>query len=247
MKSRMPVQLGKSPLREVIFELRFEAKTSATADLLPGLLYPVMKNEYPEVAALPIASIPREIRDRDSLLLYQPSHRLKGGPHQIQFGDRSILLVTTAYPGWSRFKDMVQVVVNEVKRTDLLKRVERFSFKYTNLIESQANENQLSFLNLSIQLLGEKPLERGFHLRTERDDQEFLTITEIIPGTTVKSPAISPEISGLLITVDTIRLGVGDEFLIDVAPFLDQGHSVAKQTFYSLLTESTIDRLEPVY
>ena len=243
----MPVQLGKSPLREVIFELRFEAKTDATADLLPGLFYPVLKNEYPEVAPLPIASIPREIRGRNSLLLYQPSHRLKGGPHEIQFGDRSILLVTTAYPGWSRFRDMVQVVVNEVKRTDLLKRVERFSFKYTNLIEAQANENQLSFLNLSIQVLGERPLERGFHLRTEHDDQEFLTITEIIPGTSLKSLTISREISGLLITVDTIKQGVGDDFLMNVAPLLDQGHSVVKKRFYSLLTESSIDRLEPVY
>lgn len=142
---------------------------------------------------------------------------------------------------------MVQVVVDQVKRTDLLKRVERFSFKYTNLIEAQSGEKQLSFLNLSMQLLGESPLERGFHIRAERDDDDFLTILEIIPGSSVKNLAIPKDISGLLITVDTIRQGVGDDFLMNASPLLDQGHLIAKQTFYSLLTDSTIGRLEPVY
>lgn len=243
----MPVQLGKSPLVEVIFELRFEAGTVAAGDLFPGLLYPVMKSQFPEVAPLPMASIPREIRDRNPSLIYQPSHRLKGGPHDVQVGDRAITLTTTSYPGWNRFKEMVEFVVEGVKGTGLLKQVERFSFKYTNLIETHTDEKQLSLLNLRIELINGAPIERGFRLRTERDDGDFLTIIEIITNAAVKRPTASNEISGLLVTVDTIRHGVGNDFLTDRSPFIEEGHSVAKQIFYSLLTDSTIKRLEPTY
>src|SRR5947208_14988444 len=102
MNYRMPNQLGKSPLVEAIFEMRFEAAAPAAGDLLPGLLYSAMKNQYPQVIPLPLGSIPREIRDKTADLLYQPSHRLANGAHSIQVGDRVLTVNALAYPGWAK-------------------------------------------------------------------------------------------------------------------------------------------------
>lgn len=242
----MPTQLTKSPLIEALFEIRFEPTAPAAGDLLPGLLYSAMKIEYPEVVPLPVASIPRQIRDSNPNLLYQASHRLVGGPNSVQIGDRVVALSTTAYPGWLRFKDMVEFLVEAAKGTGLLKRVDRFSFKYINLIEALQTEEQLPLLNLQIKLTGSAPLERGFQLRVERNDGDFITIIQIAPNATTKHPATAKEVSGLLIEVDTLRLGVGNEFLTNRASLIDEGHSVAKRTFFSLLTGSALERLGPV-
>ncbi len=243
----MPKELRKTPLLEAIFELRFEPDAPAAGDLLPGLLYSVLKTQYPEVVPLPMAKIPRELRDRNPALLYQASHRLTGGPNSVQAGDRVISLHSTAYPGWKRFKEMGQFVIEAAKGTGLIKSVDRFSFKYVNLIDASETEQQLPLLNARIDLIGSAPLERGFLLRAELEDGDFITIIELMTRAGVKDPSSGKERSGLLVTVDTLRGGIGNEFLMKPSDLLEEGHSVAKNKFFSLLTESTLTRLEPVW
>ena len=245
MSPRMPKQLGKSPLVEAIFEMRFEADAPVAGDLLPGLLYSLMKNQYPQVIPLALSSIPREIRDKTADLSYQPSHRLTNGPHSVQVGDRVLTVNSLDYPGWAKFKEHVASALLAIKGTELVKRVERFSFKYVNLIEAAPTEAQLSLLNLRVELIDGPPRERGFRLRVERDDDDFQTIIEMIPNTTAKHTRAAKQVSGLLITVDTIRSKVGEAFLTNKSA-LEEAHSVLKKTFFSLLTEDAVRRLEPI-
>jgi len=246
MNSRIINQLGKSPLVEAIFEMRFEADAPAAGDLLPGLLYSVMKNQYPQVIPLPLSSIPREIRDKTADLSYQPSHRLTNGPQSVQVGDRVLSVNALAYPGWAKFKEQVGSVLEAIKGTDLVKRVERFSFKYVNLIEADHTEEQLSLLNLRVEVIDKPPIERGFRLRVERDEGDFATVIEIIPNATAKRITAAKQVSGLLITVDTIRSKVGEPFFTDKSTLLEEGHSVVKKIFFSLLTNEALKRLEPI-
>jgi len=246
MNSSMPSQLGKSPLVEAVFEMRFEAAAPAAGDLLPGLLYSAMKDQYPQVVPLPLNSVPRDIRDRTAGLLYGPSHRLANGPQSVQVGDRVLTVNSLVYLGWAKFKERVESVLEAIKGTDLVKRVERFSFKYVNLIEAAKTEGQLHFLNIRIEVIGKPPIERGFRLRVERDDGDFVTIIETIPNATAKSTTAAKEVSGLLINVDTICSKVGESFFSNKGPLLEEGHSVLKNIFFSLLTDDTLKRLEPV-
>lgn len=243
----MPVALGKSPLVEVIFEIRFETTAPAVGDLLPGLLYSGLKAQYPETEPLPIASIPRQIRDQQTELLYHPSHRLKGEHRMLQVGDRVVSLHTTEYPGWTVFKQWVQVATNAVKETGLLRQIERFSFKYVNVIEAAASDLQLSFLDARIEVTGQTPLERGFRLRFERDNGPFVTIVEIMTHGKAKRRSDHQLVSGLLLAVDTIRDGVGNEYWTNQNTLIEDGHAVAKDIFYNLITEPTLQRLEPVW
>ena len=246
MSSQRPVKLGKSPLVEAIFEIRFEPTTATAGDLLPGLLYSGLKAQYPETEALPFASIPRQMRAQQAELLYQASHRLKGDRRILQFGDRVLSLHATEYPGWTRFKQWVEFATNAVKETGLLKQIERFSFKYINVIEASANDQQLSFLDARIEITGRAPIERGFRLRVERDNGRFVTIIEII--TNGKAKRNDPHVvSGLLVTVDTIRGGIGNDYWTNESTLIEEGHTVAKDIFYELITESTLNRLDPIW
>jgi uncharacterized protein (TIGR04255 family) len=242
----MPIGLGKSPLVEVIFEIRFEPAVPTAGDLLPGLLYSSMKTQYPDIEPLPIASIPRQIRDQQVELRYHASHRLKGEHRILQFGDRVLSLHATKYPGWTSFKPWVEFVTNSAKETGLLKQIERFSFKYLNLIEASADEQQLSFLDARIEINGNTPIERGFRLRAERDDGPFLTIIEIITNATAKRD--EGVLSGLLVTVDTLRNGVGNDYWTNQSTLIEEGHAVVKDIFFNkLITESTLNRLDPIW
>lgn len=244
MNMQLPQILGNSPLREAIFELRFVPAKSTAGDLLPGILYSALHKDYPEVIALPMATVPRQIRSQNPDLKYQPSHRLSSGPHSIQIGDHSVLLQTTHYPGWGKFKERIESLVAALKQTELVKQIERFSFKYINLIAALESEAQLPLLNIHIDLIGKAPNEKGFLLREELSEGKFTTIIQIAPNTTIKVLADNKEISGLLIDVDTIRQ-VGNEFWTDYSSLVDEGHIVAKENFYSLLTKPTLLRLEP--
>ena len=162
MSLKVPQKLSNSPLRETIFEIRFEPSTPAAGDLLPGLLYSALKSDYPEVMSLPMANVPRAVREKTPDLHYQPSHSLRGSTLSVQIGDRGISLHAMEYPGWTRFKGKLESLIEAVKGTGLAKRVERFSFKYVNLLEASSSEKQLSFINMKVEMIGEAPSERGF-------------------------------------------------------------------------------------
>ena len=246
MSVRMPEKLGKSPLVEVVFEIRFEPTIPAAGDILPGLLYSQMKDEFPEVKALPNASVPREFREKTPDLKYMASHRLIGESKSVRIGDRVVYLTSLQYPGWTRFLEMVESLLEAVKGTGLTKQIERFSFKYVNLIEPSGDAKQLPLLNLRVEVIGNVPTERGFHFRSEYDEGKHTTILTISPGATAKM-AGGKTVSGMIIEVDTIRFEPGSGFLTDRVSLLEEAHSIAKRTFFSLLTKDALERMMPVY
>nr|WP_281720290.1 TIGR04255 family protein [Nitrosomonas nitrosa] len=244
MTSNFPQVLRNSPLREVIFQLRFIPSQPEAGDLLPGLLYPALHKEYSDMMTLPVATVPRQIRNQNPEMRYMASHRFSSGSHSVQIGDHSVLLQTTEYPGWSEFKNKVVTLLDALKKTEIVKQVERFSFKYINLIAASESERQLQFLKVHIELSGRTPNEKGFLLREESIEGKFITVTQVAPNTTAKVSTLAHEISGLLIDVDTIRQ-VGNEFWTDHVSLLEEGHAIAKRNFFSLLTEATLQKLEP--
>ena len=246
MKASFPSQLGNSPLVEALFELRFEPTNLGLGDLLPGLLFATMGTSYPNVSRLPLASIPREIRDRNTDLLYQPSHQLGDAPNSIRVGDRVILISSQQYPGWNRFKEMTQDLIKHVKETGTIDTVARFSLKYVNVLSTVAPEKQLPLLKMLISVNGNPPDERGFRLRTELHENNFITILEIITNATAKVIGPTGQAFGLLVTVDTLTTKIGKDFLDNPGDLLEQCHNAAKSTFFNLLTPEGLSRLKPV-
>lgn len=247
MTIKMPEKLKLTPLRETVFQVQFEPAIPTAGDILPGLLYTRMKAEYPEVMPLPMANVPRNVRQQNPELHYQASHGLHGASGSILVGDRVISLTTMEYPGWIPFKKKLVSLIEVLRATEQAKTIKRFSFKYTNLIEASDEEAQLAFLNMKIECGGALPSERGFLMRTELYQGKCTTIVQIAPRSVVKVPPVNSEISGLLVDIDTIRFEPGPEFLSKPDVLLEEAHLVAKEAFFSLLAPLTVERLKPVW
>ena len=242
----MPVRLGKTPLLEGIFEVRFSPKITAAGDILPGLLYRLLKDEYPDVQPLPLASVPRALRSSDANLAYQAAHRLQGENTSIKVGDKVALLSATNYPGWVEFKKSVEKLVRELNKTDLVAKTERFSFRYINVLSMLHPEHQLDSLNVKFEVNGQRPIERGMHLRIEQDRDGFVAVIQMTANANAKRSDGS-QIKGLLVDIDVIQNQVPTDFISSPTDLLERGHLVAKQLFYSLLTKDAYEALEPEY
>ncbi len=244
--AKLPKALGKTPLLEAVFELRFRPAVASAGDLLPGLLFTDFRTDYPDVQQLPVGTIPRELREKNADLLYQPTHRLVGSSSTVQVGERVVSLTRLyPYPGWGTFRDGVLRLLRSVGRTGLVRECERFSFRYINVIAATSGAPQLPMLRVQVSWAEHSFAERGLHLRFERDQGDFLTIVQIAPEVRAKSGDSS--VSGLLVDVDTIRSKVPTAFWDTEATLLEDAHADAKQTFYSLLTSATLEGLEPIY
>jgi uncharacterized protein (TIGR04255 family) len=240
----MPTKLGKTPLLQAIFEIRFTPLVPAAGDILLGLLYNSLKSEYPEVLPLPMASIPRQLREQEPNLQFQASHRLSSGNTSIQVGDRVASLSTTRYPGWNTFRPKAVALMKSLTETGIVGAVDRFSFRFINVIEATERENQLAFLNARFEIFGRTLVERGFQVRIELEESGLTTVVQIATRTTAQSPT-GHQVSGLLIDMDTIREDPPLEFTATPDGFLEEAHSILKRDFYSLITEATLKRLAP--
>ncbi len=245
MSQTLPQKLLNSPLREAIIEVRFESAMPGLGDILPGVLYSTLKGDYPEVTTLPLANVPRTIRDKNPLFLYQHSHRLSGKSGMVQIGDRVVAVNVQNYPGWQSLRTMAASLIAAVKQTGLVKEAERFSMKYTNVIESQPPEHQLSLINMQVRVNQQVPMEAGFQLRYEVQSGAYTTIVQIVPNAVAKEN--DKEIEGLLLDLDTVRDKPGREFWSDPTGLLDEAHLACKTYFVSLLTKEALERMQPVW
>ena len=74
--TKLPLKLGKEPLIEALFEMRFKA-TAPVSNILPGLLFTKFKGEK-KIEKLPAAQLPEELRKVDPSLHYAPLLRFIG-------------------------------------------------------------------------------------------------------------------------------------------------------------------------
>lgn len=242
---RVPRSLGQPPLVEAIFELRFEPSQPAAGELLPGLLYQHFASSYPEASQLPLGELPSAVRENEALR-YQPTHRLAGKTGIIQVGHRvAFLSCPTPYPGWNDFRSRVSDLVTALGSTQLVTRVERFSFRFLNVIPAES-EHQLSLLNTEMILMGQPVPEHGFQLRVEIQQSPLTTIVQLRTGTVAKLPDGS-ERTGLMVDVDTICAVQHDEFWNNTAAALERSHSELKRIFFSVLKTEVIETFVPVW
>jgi uncharacterized protein (TIGR04255 family) len=246
MGAQLPTTLGKSPLLEALFEIRFQASRPAAGDLLPGIFFSALQEKYPDVISLPLARVPRDLRENDVNFLYQPSHQLVGKTGSIQIGDRVLALAVQVYPGWSEFKMQAEQLVDSGEKTGLIENVERYSFRYINVIPVREGQPQLQTLNAKIELGEASVLERGFQLRAEFDDEDFTSIVQVVPNS-IAQPIGGEEVSGLIIDIDTHRSSGDVNFFEDRSQLLEDGHNALKRLFFSLISDQTLLQLEPSY
>ncbi|WP_081623656.1 MULTISPECIES: TIGR04255 family protein [unclassified Thioalkalivibrio] len=242
----LPVRLKHIPIFEATFEIRFVPDSDSSADLLPGMMLPDLKNYVTKLESLPASDLPKHLVSSDPSLQYQPLKRLVGDTYQIAIGPKLLAItVQRPYPGWDAFKRAIVDTLNSLKKTDQLQSAERCSLKYRNIIESQEAPDDLSKLNVDLKVanLNTSPSTQRIHC--EHHVNGITNFISIFTKTRVQSSKTKEDLRGVLIDVDSIQKNNMGDFWERADNIIEELHSTEKEIFFSLLTSDTLQELGP--
>lgn len=246
-KMKLPVKLGKEPLIEALFELRFTANAPA-ASILPGMLFSNLGSGL-RIEKLPASELPQQLRNVDPNMMFAPLVRVLWDKLTILISDRSIAVASTLpYIGWKAFQPAILRVLDITRQSGLVTTVERFSLKYTDIIPSTLG-NAKSLVRCDLRVGDHDVTGSNFLVRTELTEGKLIHIVNI------GSPAVAALVDGtsregVAIDVDSIQTTGGVPFaeVFDgLASILDSLHDENKRMFFSCLTPEAIEKLEPSY
>jgi len=242
----LPIKLGRDPIMEAVFEIRFQSDIATLSELLPGLLYTQFNSEFGTPERLFAADLPPELLESDPNLRYQPRLRMKGDRFAILIGDRSIIVsCSRPYSGWAEFRPVIFQVLDTLKRTNLIKVIERISLKYVNVLSAETLDEQFRLIQFK-STVGRHDLTTCISTTAFEFIEDGLNnLIEIKSNASVRLPDGKTE-KGLFISVDTINLAPRN-FWDEQERHVDTVHQKEKEIFFGLLAEETISKLDPVW
>jgi len=246
---KLPIKLAEQPLIDAVFEMRFLSSVPAS-DILPGFLFGKLPGEK-KIESLPVAQVPKPLRDSDPNLQFSPITRLRWSDYVISIGDRSISIgCNYPYPGWSNFKPAIKRITGLLKEINIFQSISRYSMKYVDLILSTNVEHQISLIDMDISVAGHKIKNQEFQLRVELITDNFVNIIQIIPSASAML-LNGEKRCGIIIDVDTIYnindLNIEEVFNGSFDTELEDIHTMNKRMFFDCLNEETIKSLGPIY
>lgn len=248
MTKALPKKLKKEPLLDAIFEVRFSGSSSASV-VLPGALFSKIQG-IKSVEQLPIAELPKAMRDADPNLKYSPLSRLDWGKFFINVGDFSLSInCKHPYPGWEEFKPAIIKVIEAFSGSGVSATVDRYSLKYIDMLSASDDRQKVSMINFDVTMAGHKLEEEPFHIRIEIPRDGLKNIVQVISAAQATlHTGIKRE--GIIIDVDTVATFNAitlEKLLGDFSDKLDVIHHTNKAMFFDCIMPSTLKSLEPVY
>lgn len=243
----IPSKLSKDPIVEALFEIRFQSTVKAISNLLPGFLYTQLKNDFEAPERLPIAEFPEDLIALDPNLKYQPRLRMRGAKFSMLIGDSSIVLsCPRPYVGWKEYKKMLTSLLLIIKDTNLISVVDRFSFKYVNVLEADKVDEQFSLVKF-VSTIGPYDLTKYLSsTKSEIREEGLINIIELQSNAVVTLPNSNEKMKGLLLNVDTINDNPG-KFWDTSDQLIEAAHTMEKKMFFCFLHDEVIKKLGAVY
>lgn len=243
----LPIRLGKSPLVEALFEIRFQAQAPASS-ILPGFLY--TKLGCTEIIRTPHADIPDQIRQSTPELMFVPLTRLKWGNYYISLGEKNIVISSGhPYEGWLQFKAAIKNVLSVARDLALIGITDRYSLKYLDIFDMPGFDSPGDGLSFNVRFPGIENDARTTHLRTEIPNgtqhhiiQYFGEAQGNLPGSISKK--------GQMLDIDSIQILERtslDQLLSEFDSLMDKLHTPNKQLFFSMISPEGLKALEPIY
>lgn len=253
MTRKLPIKLGKEPLIEAVFEIRFQSSVPFSAtNIIPGIIFQSFPGKVGGVEKLPMADLPEQVRKQDPILASQPLLKIGFEDHLLLIGDNSFCVVCTLpYMGWSSFKAKIIELLSILGKHNLITEVQRHSIKYVNVLEGNNDEDLLKKLAFNCQI-GKHQLQHPSNvlLKVESKIDDVIVILGVTSPAKVTPLKADKEISGLVIDVDCIyqhKPIMWTEFMNDIDSKLNSIRWLNKSYFFDCLTEDTLNSLEPVY
>lgn len=160
-----------------------------------------------------------------------------------------LLAVNGRYPGWDAFKKHICILMDIIRKHDLVSIVERFSLKYVDIIEYSSTESISEHLNMSVSLGDENYLGPYLNLKSEKQEGDVVIIIQLAGQARAEGPAIKTR-EGFMIDIDCIinkqNLSFED-FIQSFDSEIDSLHNKNKSVFFNFLTDKALDNLGAVY
>ena len=249
VEKKLPKKLGKEPLIDAIFEIRFSSDAPAS-EIIPGFLFSSLEGNK-TIESLPTSQIPKPLREADPNLKFAPITRLNWGNFTINVSNFSVSVgCNYPYQGWEKFRSAIINVVSSLEKIGIINSINRYSMKYIDLIPSDDIKHQISLINMDISVADHKIESETFILRVDIIRDNFINVIQIIPSASAKL-IDGTKREGIIIDVDTIHtiddLTIKNVIDQDFSGRLDIIHKANKTMFFNCLKPETITKLEPVY
>jgi uncharacterized protein (TIGR04255 family) len=245
---QLPTKLGREPLVDAVLEIRFTSLIPASS-VLPGILFSGLDGDK-TIERLPAADIPLALRGIDPNIQFAPVGRVVWDNFFILYSDNSLAIACKVpYSGWQAFKIAIERVLKLVAKEKIITNVNRIGLKYVDLVEKSTLQEQVGAVNLALTIANHQLTEEQFQLRLELTKKGFINAIQLIAGATI-SINNSDKRSGLIVDIDTIKNTVDLEmssFMNSLSTTIEEMHTVNKEVFFDILTQSTINSLEPQY
>lgn len=248
---KLPTKLGKEPLIDAVFELRFSSNTAAS-NILPGALFALLVQDGQGVSVekLPLSQIPESVRRADPNLQFAPVVKLNWQCYALLISDGSIgVSCNMPYPGWLAFREAISKVVAAVAKVGIINSLDRYSAKYVDIVPIPDIQSQVQGLNLQLRIGGHELKSEVASVRIEVPRGAFLHLVSIQTGALVEI-AGRPRIEGVVVDVDSVcktpELQLS-QFIDEMTIRLDDIHMENKAMFFECLTPNTVTALEPHY
>lgn len=248
--NRLPSALGKEPLIDAVFEMRFSVGDSQLADVLPGYFFHHLRQQNPKLSRLGAGELPPQMRAMNPNLKYAPVQRIDLENYSISIGDQNIVVhCSLPYPKWNGFRSYIISVVDLFSGSQADCFVERYSLKFVNLIPAAKTHEQVSKVKMTLSLGGEHFHDGHLNMQVHKLENDFTHIISIITNAVKQSPT-GETIEGIVLDIDSIvdipPTPVQD-FASELRGNLDNLRAENKTKFFACLTEESILEMEPTY
>lgn len=240
---KIPRRISPAPLIDSVVEIRFQP--AVPTDAVFGLTYHQVKKDFPLIQKLPILQLPDEIRNSDPNLIYKPYYKMESPPYILQIGPRVLAFSAEApYPGWDQFAQQTSAIIGPIYGTGIIQSVSRVALRNINFFD----HNVFDYIALSVRMHTEPLSSPNTFIRTELISDQTISTIQVTNRATITHGANKPRVGSILdietSNLPTHKIGTGYE---DFSNILSECHAVTRRLFFSLLTPSFLETLNPEY
>jgi uncharacterized protein (TIGR04255 family) len=232
----LPKTISPCPILDALFEIRFSTKMHPNAVF--GLIYNALQADFGESENLPILQLPEAVRAADPGFRFKPHYRIFNENFVVQIGPD--VLTISSYPkyaGWTVFSNKILDVLDKVEKVGIIDSILRIGIRYINFFGGDIFKD----LNLKI-LIGENSIEnKSTVFRTEIEQTDFSSTLQIANNVN------NQDRLGSILDIDTFRENGLENFFLNKADIIGNGHEREKELFFSLLKKDFLTTLNPVY
>lgn len=236
-----PTKITPDPIIDAVVEFRFESEVPPDAIL--GMLFNVVRKEFPNFQKLPIAQLPEEIRRNDPQLKFAPCYQSTSEGYRLNVGPNVISLGNSGdYVGWKEnFFPFLQQLIKQLEKSEIIKRFNRIGIRYIDFFKTDIFEN----ITLSIKLNDNPISAKQTTFSAVFEDGELLTRVNIQNNSTINRG--EKQDFGSIIDTDTFMEPCDNISFNKLTSFVDKLHDVSLDVFFSLLEPDFLETLNPEY